>query len=70
MDKDTAASRETASKGGTGGERYNKKPIEKSRISGFVLFVATITKVRRHAPRLAAWMHQGMALGGGGKGKG
>jgi len=52
MDKDTAASRETASKGGTGGERYNKKQAEKSRISGFVLFVATITKVRRHAPRL------------------
>ncbi|WP_300752640.1 hypothetical protein [Janthinobacterium sp.] len=65
MDKDTAASRETASKGGTGGERYNKKQAEKSRISGFVLFVATITKVRRHAPGLAAQMHQRMALGGG-----
>jgi hypothetical protein len=65
MDKDTAASREAASKGGTGGERYNKKQAEKSRISGFVLFVATITKTRRHAPRLAAQMHQRMAPGGG-----
>jgi hypothetical protein len=54
MDKDTAASRETASNGGTCEERYNKKQAAQSRISGFLHFVATITKVRRDAPTLWA----------------
>ncbi|WP_215406509.1 hypothetical protein [Janthinobacterium sp. JC611] len=65
MDKDTAASRKTASNGGTCEERYNKKQAAQSRISGFLHFVATITKVRRDAPILQARAHQRMALGGG-----
>ncbi|MGK5033638.1 hypothetical protein [Janthinobacterium sp. LB3P118] len=62
MDKDTAASRETASNGGTCEERYNKKQAAQSRFWGFLHFVATITKVRRNAPISQARAHQRMAL--------
>jgi len=65
MDKDTAASRETASNGGTCEERYNKKQAAQSRIWGFLHFVVTITKLRRDAPVLQARAHQRMAFGGG-----
>jgi hypothetical protein len=64
MDKDTAASRETASNGGTCEARYNKKQAAQSRFWGFLHFVATITKVRRDAPVSQARAHQRMASDG------
>ncbi|MBG6219242.1 MULTISPECIES: hypothetical protein [unclassified Janthinobacterium] len=65
MDKDTAASRETAMGSGTCEERYNKKQAAQSRFWGFLHFVATITKVRRDAPISQARAHQTMAFCGG-----
>ncbi|UQV47178.1 hypothetical protein KIV45_10105 [Janthinobacterium lividum] len=52
----------TATTGGTCEERYNKKQAAQSRISGFLHFVATITKVKRDAPISQARAHQRMAL--------